>query len=383
MPFFRYETFFNNNCNNDNFYCMRRCAQALQGMGWVRTACITVMVCLACALPFGRSAELVMRNSVTHAAVVAGSLYLGFFFYMLLLTALADCIRLGDRMFHFFPSAFLSNPYPVARMVWFTLAAGLCLVVCVGYFLATHPAMRTYDLTIDKKSGPIKNLTIAAVSDIHFGTVVDSRHMRRIVRLVKKIHPDLVLLVGDVFDQDMDDNLRGSLVGNIREMVCPMGVFAAMGNHDYYSGLSKAIATLQEAGVTVLQDTAITIERSFVLAGRKDLTALRMGGSRAKLRDILSFTDRSLPCILMDHQPFHLEEAEINGVDLQLSGHTHHGQFFPLNLLYRWIYERSWGYLKKGETQIIVSCGAGTWGPPVRTNSRSEVLKIRVRFGGG
>jgi hypothetical protein len=82
----------------------------------------------------------------------------------------------------------------------------------------------------------------------------------------------------------------------------------------------------------------------------------------------------------MDHQPFHLEEAEANGVDVQFSGHTHHGQFFPMNLLYRWIYETSWGHIQKGKTQIIVSCGAGTWGPPVRTNSPSEVLKIRMKF---
>ncbi len=82
----------------------------------------------------------------------------------------------------------------------------------------------------------------------------------------------------------------------------------------------------------------------------------------------------------MDHQPFHLEEAEKNRLDIQFSGHTHHGQLFPLNLFYRWIYETSWGYVKKGETQVVVSCGAGTWGPPMRTNSFSEVLKIRMKF---
>ncbi|MDD5674596.1 MAG: metallophosphoesterase, partial [Chitinivibrionales bacterium] len=170
------------------------------------------------------------------------------------------------------------------------------------------------------------------------------------------------------------------IVGLLKELACPLGVFAVTGNHEYYSGLAKAISVFSEAGVSVLQDSAILVNGGFYLVGRKDLTAQRMGGGRKTLEDILRSADRNLPSILMDHQPFHLEETEKNGVDLQLSGHTHHGQLFPLNLLYRWIYETSWGYLQKGKSQVVVSCGAGTWGPPVRTNSFSEVLKIKIKF---
>ena len=91
-------------------------------------------------------------------------------------------------------------------------------------------------------------------------------------------------------------------------------------------------------------------------------------------------TEKNLPLILMDHQPFHLEAAQAEGIDLQVSGHTHHAQLFPLNLFYGMIYEKDWGYVKKGNTHVVVSCGAGTWGPPLRTNSPCEVLKIRLKF---
>lgn len=363
-----------------NYYCIKRSAQASVGLGVYTTAVIGALIVLACALPLGRIAEIYFRNAVTHFLVNAGSLYLGAMFYMVIIAVLADCVRLADRFFHFFPSSLYAQPFPALRTAWLALACLLILTIAIGNHLAAHPRLRCIDMSVAKKSSPLTGLTIAVVSDIHFGTVLGERHMKRIVRLVKQAGPDLVLLAGDVFDEDVDDRQRHAIVGLLKELSCPMGVYAVTGNHDYYSGLEKAVSVLGEGGVIVLQDTAVTINRAFNLVGRKDLTALRMGGVRKKLEEVLTTADRGLPCILMDHQPFHLEEAEKNNIDVQFSGHTHHGQLFPLNLLYRWIYETSWGHIYKGKTQIVVSCGAGAWGPPVRTNSFSEVLKIRMRF---
>ena len=103
------------------------------------------------------------------------------------------------------------------------------------------------------------------------------------------------------------------------------------------------------------------------------------GIARKTFDQILDGRDRSRPLIAMDHQPFHLDEAVKAGVDLQLSGHTHHGQLWPFNFITKAIYEVSWGYLKKGGTQFYVSSGVGTWGPPVRTGNRPEILRIELR----
>ena len=105
-----------------------------------------------------------------------------------------------------------------------------------------------------------------------------------------------------------------------------------------------------------------------------------MGDKRTSLTDLVKDLDKNLPHILMDHQPFHLEQAEINGIDLQISGHTHHGQLFPFHWITKLVYEQSWGYSKKENTHYYVSCGVGTWGPPARTNSVPEIVQIKLKF---
>ncbi len=105
-----------------------------------------------------------------------------------------------------------------------------------------------------------------------------------------------------------------------------------------------------------------------------------MGTKRKTLVELVKNTDAQYPHILLDHQPFKLEQAVANGIDLQLSGHTHHGQLWPFNFITRLIYEKSWGYLQKGTTHFYVSCGVGGWGPPVRTVSRPEIVQLILHF---
>ncbi|HET7152240.1 MAG TPA: metallophosphoesterase, partial [Candidatus Kapabacteria bacterium] len=104
------------------------------------------------------------------------------------------------------------------------------------------------------------------------------------------------------------------------------------------------------------------------------------GKQRKPLEELMRSVDKQRPVILMDHQPFRLEEAVQNGVDLQLSGHTHHGQLWPFNFITKRMYEVSWGYKKKENTHFYVSCGAGTWGPPIRTGNTPEIMHIRLSF---
>ena len=117
------------------------------------------------------------------------------------------------------------------------------------------------------------------------------------------------------------------------------------------------------------------------MIGREDVAMPQFTNKQRKsLNEIVSNLDNNLPKILLDHTPVKLEQAEQNGIDLQLSGHTHHGQIWPANIITNMIYELSWGYLKKGKTHYYVSSGAGTWGPPVRTGSSSEIVNIKVSF---
>ncbi|MDD3364709.1 MAG: metallophosphoesterase, partial [Syntrophomonas sp.] len=124
------------------------------------------------------------------------------------------------------------------------------------------------------------------------------------------------------------------------------------------------------------------VANGFYVVGRDDASRHRFNGSeRLELSTLMADLDKNkLPIMLMDHEPFNLDVSEKEGVDLQFSGHTHLGQLFPNNYITRAIYEQDWGYLRKNNFQAIVSCGFGTWGPPIRIGNRPEIVNVLVHF---
>jgi hypothetical protein len=131
----------------------------------------------------------------------------------------------------------------------------------------------------------------------------------------------------------------------------------------------------------VLRDEYELIDSSFYIVGREDSTMSQFTSKHRKtLKQIIESIETNHPMILLDHTPYKLEEAQKNNIALQLSGHTHHGQIWPANIITGMIYEISWGYKKKSNTHYYVTSGAGTWGPPVRTGSKSEIVNIRIKF---
>jgi predicted MPP superfamily phosphohydrolase len=360
-----------------NLYLLRRTGQALTGTGTIRTVALLLIILSALLFPVGHGLEQAFHSRISGFLAVCGSIYLGVLFYGVIAALCFDAARLVNHFIAFLPAEYCRG---AARWAWWASAAAIGLTLAIGAMVAAHPRITAYDIAISKKAGDISGLNIVVVSDMHLGTVVGTRMLKKIAGRIKDLSPDIVMFAGDVFDFDVTDEFErraGSIISGIK---APYGVYAVTGNHEYYGGLSRAVVCLQNAGVVVLQDSVVSVAKAFNLAGRKDRTAERMAGGRRSLADITAGLDPSQPLILLNHQPFHLDEAQKCGVDLQISGHTHHAQLFPLNLLYRWIYEKSWGYLVKGKTQYVVSCGAGTWGPPVRTSSPSEIVTIRVTF---
>ena len=161
------------------------------------------------------------------------------------------------------------------------------------------------------------------------------------------------------------------------------GLFAITGNHEFIGGGSRTIPYIESKGIRVLKDEKILLPGGIQLIGRLDRDSRRyFGKERAPLSELVSDIDPSRPVIVLDHQPFNLSEASQNGVDLQMSGHTHNGQLWPLNYLTKRMYELSYGYLQKDATHYIVSSGFGLWGPRVRSCSRSEIVLVNVTFTG-
>ena len=194
--------------------------------------------------------------------------------------------------------------------------------------------------------------------------------------MVEKINsqnPDIVLLAGDVFDEDITSVINNGLGKYFERIKSRVGIYAIPGNHEYFGNIEQKLSYLKTHGVIVLRDSTLLIDNSFYLVGRDDHS---QGCKRKHISKLLLSIDSTKPIILLDHQPFKLNESAENGIDLQISGHTHNGQLWPFNYLTKAIFELSNGYKKIKNTHFIVSNGYGTWGPPMRLGNRPEILVI-------
>jgi hypothetical protein len=226
-------------------------------------------------------------------------------------------------------------------------------------------------------------LRIAAVSDIHLGSIIRKRSLKKMSGMIKDLKPDLVLLLGDIVDGEIGPVLRGDLLQYFTWPRCVDGLYAITGNHEFIGGANRTIPYIESKGIRVLKDEMVTIEGGIQIIGRIDRDSYRFyRKERMPLGELMKLADTTKPVILLDHQPFHLDETAKYDIDLELSGHTHNGQMWPLNYVTRMIYELSYGYLKKRNTNFIVSSGYGLWGPRIRSGSRSEVLLINLTFAG-
>jgi uncharacterized protein len=348
----------------------------------LRLPFVALFLFLALAFIAGRFLERAWYSPLSSVLVWVGSFWLAAMLYFLLALAVLDLARLANYFLHFYPS-FVTADYAAWKLRIGWGVTGLVFAALVGgHINALFPRTREIDLTVRKKwEGD--TLRIVAASDIHLGTIIGRSRLQSIVDRINRLRPDVVLLPGDIVDEDLGPVIRGNLGETLRTINAPMGVFAVTGNHEYIGGAEAACAYLSEHGITMLRDRAVRLPGGLTLVGREDRSRSGFGrGKREMLSALMAGVDTAYPVILMDHQPFGLDEAAGKGIDLQLSGHTHHGQLWPLNLITEAVYEVSWGETAKGETHYYVSSGVGTWGPPVRTGNRPEILLIRIRTAG-
>jgi predicted MPP superfamily phosphohydrolase len=365
-----------------NFYIVRRGAQALAAAPRARAVFLVMFIGVALAFPLGRSLMIVARGRLTSALVEVGTFHLAVMLYGLLTVLSIDIVRLANAFVPFIPKRWFEAEARTGPLVFAAAAGAVALVLIYGAWNASR--LRTVDLEVHlpRRSGTVERLTLVAASDLHLGALVGPRRLERVVGRMNELGPDVVVFAGDIVDESVTPEIEGKLGGIMRRLHPPLGLYAALGNHEFYSGLAANVACLRACGVTVLEDEAAVVAGAFRLVGRRDRSSLAVQEVRLSVPGILakSGVTSDLPVVVLDHQPTHLEEAVEAGVDLQISGHTHDGQMFPIGLINRLIYELNWGYLRKGRTQFYVTSGAGTWGPPVRIGSRAEIVRFRLIF---
>jgi predicted MPP superfamily phosphohydrolase len=286
---------------------------------------------------------------------------------------LVGLISILNKYFHFLP--FNPNQTEIKRIIIFSAFAIVVLIIIWGRYNFNNVKIEKFDININKKA-KIETLKIVAASDFHLGYSVDKQYLKKYVDLINSRKPDVILLVGDIVDSNSKPVIEQNMKEEFLQLQAPLGVFGVIGNHECYGDMQNTVNYLKSAGIIMLQDSSVLIDNDIYIAGRNDKTIR----NRKKLDELLQNIDKQKPVILMDHQPFNLNQAQENGVDLQLSGHTHGGQIFPFTLITKSVYEKQHGYLKKNNTHYYITSGIGGWGPKLRTGSQSEIVEITLRF---
>ncbi len=325
---------------------------------WKIVVLVVLAACVACLFfnfPRGKMDSWPLPLSITAYQVGTSSLFI--LLYAVIIFLLLDV----GRLLHIVPASLLHDSWKGTL----SIAALLVAVFSYGYFHYMHKVRQPVEMTTGKTLE--KPLKIVMVSDLHIGYHNRLDELNRWVDLINKENPDLILIGGDIIDGHMRPINEMNMAQSFRHLNAP--IVACTGNHEFFVGIPHARDFYKQAGITLLRDEVLTI-KGINIVGRDD----RSNRKRKSLAELMKAVDKTKYTILLDHQPFHLEEAERNGVDFQFSGHTHQGQLWPISWITNAIYEDSWGPLRKGDTQYYVSSGLGIWGAKFRIGTISEYI---------
>lgn len=361
---------------------------------WIKTILIIIYLFFAFSILI---AFVLPAGSMRRFMKLISNYWLGVLMYLALTIIIADLIRL---ILIYIVKA---DPKKFRTSKVFRLVGSICFILIIstsiyGVYNARHIQTTSYDVTIHKKAGNHKKLKIVLLADFHLGYNIGCSQMKQMVKKVNKQNPDLIVIAGDIFDNEydaLDDPEK--LIKILRQLKSTYGVYAVYGNHDidekilagftFRGSREKKVSDprmdvfVKKAGIKLLRDESVCIDQSFYLYGRPDAEKVGRGISRRKTpKELVKGMDLKKPVIVLDHEPRQQEELNQAGVDLDLCGHTHDGQMFPGNLTIRLFWKNPYGYCKVGNTHQIVTSGVGLFGPNMRVGTKAEIAVINVKL---
>ncbi len=359
------------------FYVGLRSWQALPRRRWMRVAWVAAFVGLTLSMFLG---FFLRRSGVADTALFrwvqhAGAGWRFAIIYWFCFALFFDVLRLVDWKFRILPAWVKKHPERARGGALVFSIVAVPVVFAWGYWHFINPVTTRVAINVAKPAGQMRVLRAVVASDLHLGETIGRERLADYVRRINALTPDIILLPGDQVDSRLAPLIRENMGEELKKLRAPLGVYAILGNHERYAGADACIAWMEAQGIRVLRDRAVKVADAFYLVGRED------DRRRKSMHELLAPLDRSLPVIVLDHQPQDLDEPAAAGVDLQLSGHTHGGQIWPITWIVPWLYEFYYGYGRKGDYQIYVTSGLGLWGFPARIGSKSELVDLTVRFG--
>lgn len=248
-------------------------------------------------------------------------------------------------------------------------------IVSLAIFNAYSPEVHRLTVTTAKPLD--KPMKIALVSDTHLGRWFGNRQIKKMVSLIDAQHPDVVVIAGDIMNDNTIAYDNTNMHEQLSKLKAPLGVYATLGNHDYFGYDQQITQAVEEAGIKALDNESVLLDDSVWLVGRSD----DIDRTRLSADELLTQVDTDKPVIFLEHRPSAMDEVSALPVDLHLAGHTHGGQIFPLTLLMDWLTPLNYGSKKIADTQFLVTSGYGIGPVPFRLGTRSEIWIITLPSG--
>lgn len=327
-----------------------------------------VIVISALAVSFILATFLTMwkENLVTRFLYFASAFWLGTLVSLLMAITALSIVVLASQFADF------NVNLPLWGIVFFALAV---IYSFWGMWNAMHPQIKNISVTIPGLPDRWKNKKIVQLSDVHLGHVYRDGFLRGIVKKINAENPEMVVITGDLFD-GMDGDLA-PLARPLDDIKAREGIFFVTGNHETYLGVKEVAGALAKTKVIIMKDEVI------------DLKGLKLIGINypdwdenkdvVKTLGSLERSFRGFPNIFLYHSPVNIDQFKESGVNLQLSGHTHYGQIFPVNYITRMIYGGyDYGLYRMDDYTLYTTNGAGTWGPAMRTGNTPEIVVITL-----
>jgi hypothetical protein len=297
--------------------------------------------------------------------------------YIMMPLVIIEVIRWSNKRRPWLPTYIITHYKTTKAILFTTIAIAVSSLMVHAYNNVANPIVKHVYINIPKDGGTLDSLTIAMMSDTHFGEVITRKYAEKYVALCNAEKPDLIVFVGDIIDYEVLYAEKGKVEEVLQQLKAPMGVYAVNGNHEYRANREAKRRWIEKAGLTLLSDSVVSLaDSSFYLIGRDDL----VNYMRAPLQELMQPLDQTKPSIIIEHQPESLAETAMNKADLALHGHTHGGQLWPYTIVINQVFECAYGSYRKGDSQYYVSCGIGSAGPPYRIATRSELVMLHITF---
>ena len=344
-----------------NVYVLWHVWRILPLPSWAKVVVVTLMVFAFLLLFVGFSRHVHLSMPLATAVYEIGTSWLIILLYLFMAFLLLDI----GRWVHLVPATFLKNSWSGTLAV----TAFMFIIFLYGNIHYHQKVRQPLTLTTGKTLS--RKMKVVMLSDLHLGYHNRRSEFAKWVDKINEEKADLILVAGDIIDKNIQPLEEQEMHQEFLRLNAP--VVACLGNHEYYGGESNALLFYKKADITLLRDSVITVG-DLCIIGRDD----RSNPKRKTLSELMKGVDRTKYLVVLDHQPIQLEEAEQNGIDFQLSGHTHHGQVWPISWITESIYECAFGEWQRGSTRYYVTSGIGIWGGKFRIGTRSEYVVAEI-----